>query len=124
MADILQQHNVDYWWNKGTLIGLFREGDIVYTDVDTDIAITNHTRRDRRINDPDLINDFAEIGYNIEQRDSLKLRLYGPWGFFADMNIFTPWERQYVVFCNAHEVSDACHVAHTTALPHRSLFGA
>lgn len=43
IASILQKHNVTWWITGGTLLGLYRDNDIIPLDYDTDIAIAAET---------------------------------------------------------------------------------
>jgi hypothetical protein len=36
---VLERHHVSYWWDFGTLLGLVREGDIIWTETDADISV-------------------------------------------------------------------------------------
>jgi hypothetical protein len=39
LRDILESHSVKWWLTDGTLLGLYREGDFISHDTDTDIGI-------------------------------------------------------------------------------------
>jgi hypothetical protein len=86
----LSKYNLDYWWDFGTLLGLIRGGDIIYTEVDADISIPLATR-DVFFKTPGLTEELENVlGYHIQKRDEHKLRLFGRWGWFADMDVWTP----------------------------------
>lgn len=89
MTAVLEKHNLDHWWDFGTLLGLVRGGDIIYTEVDADISIPLSTRA-VFYSTPGLLDDLRARAYTIEERDELKLRLYGRWGWFADMDVWQP----------------------------------
>lgn len=84
---VLEGNEIDYWWDFGTLLGLVRGGDIIYTEVDADISIPK-TSRDKLDTHPAVLEQLRAMGYQIEHRDALKLRLYGPWGWFGDMDVW------------------------------------
>lgn len=43
VISILEHHHVTWWITGGTLLGLYRDGDIIFPDYDTDIAIAAET---------------------------------------------------------------------------------
>ena len=82
-------NNLDYWWDFGTLLGIIRGGDVIYTEVDADISIPMSTRKVFFDNEVFLLQ-LRHLGYRIEKRDENKIRLFGPWGMFADMDVWVP----------------------------------
>lgn len=88
LSATLSVHGLDYWWDFGTLLGLIRERDIIYSEVDADISIPMSSRQ-RFYKQAGLIEDLEYLGYTIAERDENKLRLFGPWGWFGDMDVWT-----------------------------------
>ena len=41
---VLEAHGIDYWCDFGTLLGLYREGDIIRGDKDADLGILESER--------------------------------------------------------------------------------
>ena len=74
-----------YWWDNGTLLGLIREGDIIFTETDADISAMLNTQMD-------IVQQWTlwrAAGFvHLEKRDELKLRLYDEWGMHVDMEIW------------------------------------
>ncbi len=89
LSTCLYEFQMDYWWDFGTLLGLMREGNIIYSEVDADISIPVETRRNF-FEVEGFQNCLSASGFQIEKRDELKLRLYGPWGWFGDMDVWEP----------------------------------
>ncbi len=90
VSGVMLEYNMDYWWDFGTLLGLVREGDIIFTEVDADISIPLSTR-DKFFDNENFLKAWDDLGYTIEKRDDEgKLRLYGPWGWVADMDVWWP----------------------------------
>lgn len=88
LSTVLDNHKLDYWWDFGTLLGLVREHDIIYSEFDADISIPMQTRS-VFYSEPGLVDDLDALGYTISERDEYKLRLFGPWGWFGDMDVWT-----------------------------------
>lgn len=48
ITNLLNQNNINYWFDSGTLLGIFREGKVLDHDIDIDISIWN-TEEDKII---------------------------------------------------------------------------
>ena len=87
-----------WWWDFGTLLGLTREHDIIYTEVDADLSVT-WQQRDRiwqqwAAADGAAQAVWKQFGFvQMEQRtqwdpQDVKLRLYDSWGWFLDIDVW------------------------------------
>jgi hypothetical protein len=105
LSYILDEYDIDYWWDFGTLLGLVREGDVIYTEVDADVSI--HVDSRPSFLDTAIQADLARYGYSLEPRDELKFRVYGPWGSFADMDVWVTYNTShlYMVTGKHHDFS-------------------
>ena len=87
----LSSLTTSHWWDFGTLLGLAREGDIIYTEVDADLSLTwqgrNHLVQQWQL--PDTRSRWAELGFvRLEARDELKLRMFDDFGWFLDVDVW------------------------------------
>ena len=79
-----------YWWDFGTLLGLRREDDVIYTEVDADLSVTWRARDLLLAHYRSETEKWRALGFvNLEARDGLKLRIYGDWGWYLDVDV---WE--------------------------------
>ena len=90
--------SLHHWWDFGTLLGLVREDDLIFTEVDADLSLTWRAR-DRLSagweSDPAMRRRWAELGFvRLQHRDALKLRVFDSWGWFLDADV---WEEQSLV---------------------------
>jgi len=80
----LNNHNVDYWADFGTLLGIVREDDIIWKDNDVDVVVVNSNELDDKIT---LVRkDLEKKGYNTKKHD---WSAYGvsKWGQTTDLYI-------------------------------------
>ena len=80
-----------HWWDFGTLLGLVREGDIIYTEVDADLSLTWRGRNLllQHWQLPHVRTQWQQLGFvRMEERDELKLRVFDDAGWFLDVDIW------------------------------------
>ena len=86
-----------WWWDFGTLLGLTREHDIIFTEVDADLSVTWQQRNRiwQQWTDPHSSMQatwrqygFVEMERRGEQETDPKLRLYNSWGWFLDIDVW------------------------------------
>lgn len=61
IRDVLEDFNIDYWLTDGTLLGLYRQGDFISHDMDTDIGVLYDTFN------PIVIQKIIERGFSIHK---------------------------------------------------------
>lgn len=84
----LNKHDLKYWWDFGTLLGIQRNGDIIWTEVDADISIMLEDRN-RILTDPKVQRTLFEAGFiEVKDRGNYKLRIFDSWGGFLDMDVW------------------------------------
>ena len=90
-SSVLVAHNITYWWDFGTSLGLYRDHDIIWGETDADISVTMEDRN-RIWDEPAIHQSLYQAGFvQMDQRDPLKLRIYDSWGWFLDMDV---WQRE------------------------------
>ena len=72
VTEILNKHEIFYWIDSGTLLGIIREGKLLSGDMDIDISIP-HTEKERILN---LLPEFEGIGYSFKETWSYKSNDY------------------------------------------------
>ena len=84
-ADILHEHEIQYWVTDGTLLGLIRENRILPWDSDLDLGVWKED-----VSIPDIIRIFRENGFEylevLPDMDSLH---FGISGIQLDINLYT-----------------------------------
>lgn len=84
-ADILHEHDIQYWVTDGTLLGLIRENRILPWDSDLDLGVWKVD-----VSIPDIIRIFRENGFQYQDvlpdMDSLHFRISG---IQLDINLYT-----------------------------------
>lgn len=84
--NILEKHNVNYWVDFGTLLGLVRENDIILYDNDVDICVVSKNLHENK----QLVNDFKRVNLRFEkQKHWNAYRVYDSMGCIVDMYINT-----------------------------------
>ena len=85
-----------WWWDFGTLLGLTREHDIIYTEVDADLSVTwqqrNRIWQQWTAADGRTQRTWQQYGFmRMDRRGEeteVKLRLYDSWGWFLDIDVW------------------------------------
>jgi len=72
ITEILNKHDVFYWIDSGTLLGIVREGKLLSGDIDIDISIP-YTEKENVFR---LLPDFEGIGYSFKETWSYKSNEY------------------------------------------------
>jgi len=72
ITEILNKHDVFYWIDSGTLLGIVREGKLLSGDIDIDISIP-YTEKENVLS---LLPDFEGIGYSFKETWSYKSNDY------------------------------------------------
>ena len=72
ISKILNKHDVFYWIDSGTLLGIVREGKLLSGDIDIDISIP-YTEKKKVLS---LLPDFEGIGYSFKETWSYKSNDY------------------------------------------------
>jgi len=100
VSDTLQKHDVEYWADFGTLLGVYRDQDVIMGDRDVDLAIPR-SEEDKAWQ---AIQELKAQGYSIT-RDAVKLKVWkstnGVW-FGCDICIY-----------DEDKDNDQCFVRHT-----------
>ena len=89
----------NWWWDFGTLLGLTREHDMIYTEVDADLSVTwqqrNRIWQQWSAADGNTQRTWQQYGFvHMELRGDpavvtdAKLRLYDIWGWFLDIDVW------------------------------------
>jgi phosphorylcholine metabolism protein LicD len=82
----LNKHNVDYWVDFGTLLGIVREKDIILRDEDVDVVIVNSSSLENQMKL--VMNDLEKMGYFCKKEETWDAyRAYTTFGFYVDMYI-------------------------------------
>jgi GR25 family glycosyltransferase involved in LPS biosynthesis len=61
IRDVLENFNINYWLTDGTLLGLYRQGDFISHDMDTDIGILYETFN------PIAIQKLIDRGFEVQK---------------------------------------------------------
>ncbi len=83
--DQLQKHNIPYWLDAGTLLGIYRDGDLISWDYDADIGIP-----------AEYCNKVAALAYKFLPRYIIRKRpVYSRWipGETRVVKVKTTWEK-------------------------------
>ena len=72
ITEILNKHDVFYWIDSGTLLGIVREGKLLSGDIDIDISIP-YTEKENVLS---LLPDFEGVGYSFKETWSYKSNDY------------------------------------------------
>jgi len=89
IVNIFNKHNIYYWVDFGTLLGIYREKDIILGDNDIDICILD-TDKTHEIIKTKITFDLNKYNYIIKKLDWDAYRIYyyiGSGQFFADIYI-------------------------------------
>ena len=89
IVNIFNKHNIYYWIDFGTLLGIYREKDIILGDNDIDICILDNYETHEIIKTK-ITFDLNKYNYIIKKLDWNAYRIYyyiGPIHFFADIYI-------------------------------------
>jgi len=87
-SGVFNRYNITYWWDFGTLLGIVREKDIIWTETDSDISIMI-SDRNKLWFDYDIRQELHNEGFIIiTMRDEYKLRIYESWGWYLDMDVW------------------------------------
>ena len=81
---ILNKYNIDYWVDFGTLLGIYRENDIIFMDRDVDIVLVDSDTLATLMDNTK--DDFIKKGYKLEKLTWSAYRVY-KYNFFADLYI-------------------------------------
>ena len=78
----LNETDITYWVDFGTLLGIHREGDIILLDNDADICIPSVTKEQwRRFG-----ARITSMGYELQSHILPAIsRVFEPWGLFTDV---------------------------------------
>ena len=86
-----------WWWDFGTLLGLTREHDIIFTEVDADLSVTWQQRNriwqqwsapDGRTRSTWQQFGFMQMERRGDETEDFKLRLFDSWGWFLDIDVW------------------------------------
>lgn len=72
IAEILNEHDVFYWIDSGTLLGIVREGKLLSGDIDIDFSIPI-TEKEKLVG---LLPEFQKIGYSYKESWTYKSNDY------------------------------------------------
>lgn len=90
ICDVLNAHGVDYWCDFGTLLGYYRDQDVIRSDYDIDLCLLAEERSTLIA----LAPAFKTRGYTLNDSNGttkLVIRLvHDRSGYFADMYIYRP----------------------------------
>jgi hypothetical protein len=82
----LNKHNVDYWVDFGTLLGIVREKDIILNDEDVDVVIVDSSSLKNQMKL--VMSDLEKLGYFCKKEETWDAyRVYTTFGFYVDMYI-------------------------------------
>lgn len=80
----LNNNNVEYWADFGTLLGIVRENDIIWWDTDVDVVVVDTPELHEKMG---LVGkDLVKKGYTMEKMDWRAYRVYYL-GLYADLYI-------------------------------------
>lgn len=89
-CDILNAHGIDYWCDFGTLLGYYRDGDIIRTDYDVDLCLLVEERPKLMVLRP----AFKDRGYTLTDANGhskLVIRLsHDRTWYYVDMYLYRP----------------------------------
>jgi len=90
MCDVLNTHGIDYWCDFGTLLGYYRDHDVIRNDYDVDLCLMED-ERPRLIS---LVAAFKARGYTLNDSNGttkLVIRIVNDrTNYFADAYIYKP----------------------------------
>jgi hypothetical protein len=95
---------LQHWWDFGSLLGLVREHDMIYSEVDADVSFMADSRA--RLNEPANMAQLSSRGFvKFKNRDDdgFKLRVYHRYGWFLDMDV---WKRRDQMLSDVRERVD------------------
>jgi hypothetical protein len=80
----LNNNNVEYWADFGTLLGIVRENDIIWWDTDVDVVVVDTPELHEKMK---LVgDDLSKKGYTMEKMNWRAYRVYHL-GLYADLYI-------------------------------------
>ena len=81
---ILNKHNIDYWADCGTLLGITREGDIILEDDDVDVSVPDTPENRKAVRN--ICKDVEDLGYVWRGEIGYEIyRIYSPIGLHTDI---------------------------------------
>ena len=90
VCDVLNAHGIDYWCDFGTLLGCFRDGDIIRRDYDVDLCILAAERTKVAV----LSKAFQERGYTFRDANGTTRRVIrisnNRTRYYVDLYHYTP----------------------------------
>jgi hypothetical protein len=91
----LNNNNVDYWADFGTLLGIIRDNDIILGDNDVDVSVVDTPLLHEKMKQ--VTEDLLKKGYKTVRQSWPAYRVY-KWWFFCDvyLNTFDEKNEQYV----------------------------
>jgi hypothetical protein len=101
-----------YFMDFGGLLGVIRDKDIIWSEVDLDVGLNVAMQRILKENSNNILQQFKERGIvKLESRDEYKYRLYNSWGFHFDFDVWDLKAKNDKLAnspCNQHSQSDLC----------------
>lgn len=80
----MNENDVTYWADFGTLLGIYREGDIIFGDNDVDVCIIDNEKTHKKMSK--VLETMSKKGYKTEKKSWSAYRIY-KYSLFCDIYI-------------------------------------